>query len=385
MDVAVVGAGFAGLALACLLTERGLSTVVLERRAELPTSGAAITLQPNGLAALERIGVLGLVEYIGSRMRRVSVRGADDREMGVWDYGELDHPNPYIVGIRRHALLTVLAERLVQLGGEAPRFGCAFDGVLEEGGVVRGVRHSGGELRARCVVGADGAGSATRSALGIRAVASGSDPYVVGIGARPRQLGDCDALMYLGPGYANGVMRAGEGAYFWDHADSAVRDVVEARDFAAWRDLFMRRVPCGRQITAGLDGFGDLTVLGGRTLVVHDRPRAGAVLLGDAAGAVHPHAGQGANLAFEDAVELAEVLGAARGAEPATAEALASHVRARRRRRVVAVARSAIAARTLDAPNSAWRLVRRGTFEVGRIGPIRRSLLAEQAGVGFAA
>ena len=385
VDVAVVGAGFAGLALACRLTERGLRTVVLERRPELPASGAAITLQPNGLAALDRIGVLELVEHHGSRMRRVSVRDTDDREVAEWDYGELDHPHPYLVGIRRHALLSLLAERLVELGGEPPGFGCSFAGLLEEDGVVEGLRHGEGELLARCVVGADGAGSAVRAALGVRAFASEPDPYVVGIGARPRQLGECDALMYLGPGYANGVMRVGQGAYFWDHADPAVRDAVEARDFRRWRELYRDRVPCGRQVTAGLGSFDELTVLRGRILVTAERSRHGAVLIGDAAGAVHPHSGQGANLAFEDAVALAEVLVEAPAGDPVPAAVLARYSRPRRWRRRAAIARSAISARTLDAPTAAWRAVRTGMFEAGRVGPVRRAMLGQQAGLGLTA
>ena len=372
MDVAIVGAGFAGLALACRLAERGLETAVIERRDALPRSGAAITLQPNGLAALEQLGILERVEDAGSRMRRVSIRDVSDRELSSWDYGELEHPQPYIVGILRHSLLSLLAARLSELGGSPPRWGCAFAGLVREGGAVRGVRHQGGELLARCVVAADGVGSAVRSALGIRAFSGRSDPFVVGIGARPPQLCDSDALIYLGPGYGNGVMRAAAGAYFWDHVDPAVRPAVEARDFAAWRSLYTERVPCGRQITAGLGSFEELTVLSGRLLLVAGRPVDGAVLLGDAAGAVHPHSGQGANLALGDAVALGDALHAGGGSAPARAT-----------RRAAAVVRSAMAAKTLDAPNAPWRLVRQATFEAGRIGPVRRALLAEQAGVGI--
>ena len=381
MDVAIVGAGFAGLALACRLAQHGLETAVIERRAALPSSGAAITLQPNGLAALQRLGVLERVEDAGARMRRVSVRDTSDRELGSWDYGELDHPHPYIVGILRHSLLSLLAERLVELGGTPPRFDSAFEGLVGDGDPVRGVRHQRGELLARRVVAADGVGSAVRSALGIRAFAGRADPYVVGIGARPAQLCDSEALLYLGPGYGNGVMRAAAGAYFWDHVDPAVRPAVEARDFTAWRALYTERVPCGRQVTAGLRSFDELTVLSGRLLLVGKRSVGGAVLVGDAAGAVHPHSGQGANLALEDAVALGDALHAVGGSAPVPARRLAGYSRASRRAK--AVVRSAVAAKTLDAPNAAWRLVRLGTFEAGRLGPVRRALLAEQAGVGF--
>ena len=383
VDVAIVGAGFAGLTLACRLAERGLETAVLERREALPGSGAAITLQPNGLAALDRLGLLARVEDAGSRMRRVSIRGVDDHEVGCWDYGELDHPQPYIVGIKRQSLLSLLTERLGERGGAPPRFGCAFEGLVRAGGNVRGVRHSQGELLARQVVGADGVGSAVRSALGIRAFSGRSDPFVVGIGARPAQLCDAEALIYLGPGYGNGVMRAAAGAYFWDHVDPTVRPAVAARDFAAWRALYVERIPCGRQITAGLHSFDELTVLSGRVLLVARRAVDGAVLLGDAAGAVHPHSGQGANLAIEDALALGDsLLGGGRRA-PARRRCRRLVDYSRSGRRATAVARSAVAARTLDAPNALWRAVRHATFAAGQVGPVRRRLLAEQAGVGL--
>jgi 2-polyprenyl-6-methoxyphenol hydroxylase-like FAD-dependent oxidoreductase len=66
--VAIVGAGFAGLALACTLGRAGRRVVVLERRAALPAGGAAIAIQPNGLSALERLGLLEQALAPGSRI-----------------------------------------------------------------------------------------------------------------------------------------------------------------------------------------------------------------------------------------------------------------------------------------------------------------------------
>src|SRR5687768_15790847 len=73
LDAAIVGAGFAGLALACLLAEHGRAICILERRPDLRSGGAAILLQPNGLAALDRLGVLEPVLGAGSRIDRSSL------------------------------------------------------------------------------------------------------------------------------------------------------------------------------------------------------------------------------------------------------------------------------------------------------------------------
>lgn len=56
MRVAVVGAGIAGLALAGGLGRHGVDVHVFERAPEVRASGAGITLAPNGLAALDRLG-----------------------------------------------------------------------------------------------------------------------------------------------------------------------------------------------------------------------------------------------------------------------------------------------------------------------------------------
>src|SRR2546423_8729791 len=57
-DVVVVGAGFAGLALAHVVAAEGMSVIVLERRTEAAIEGAGVTLQANGLSVLERLGLL---------------------------------------------------------------------------------------------------------------------------------------------------------------------------------------------------------------------------------------------------------------------------------------------------------------------------------------
>jgi 2-polyprenyl-6-methoxyphenol hydroxylase-like FAD-dependent oxidoreductase len=85
LDAAIVGAGFAGLALACHLAEHGRPACVLERRPDLGSGGAAILLQPNGLAALDRLGVLEPVIAAGSRIDRYSLRDLRQRELASYD------------------------------------------------------------------------------------------------------------------------------------------------------------------------------------------------------------------------------------------------------------------------------------------------------------
>jgi salicylate hydroxylase len=90
--VAIAGAGFAGLALAFTPVRRGRRVAVLERRAALPAGGAAVGIQPNGLAALGRLGLLEPALAAGSRIDRLLMYDRRGRPVARVDYGELDHP-----------------------------------------------------------------------------------------------------------------------------------------------------------------------------------------------------------------------------------------------------------------------------------------------------
>jgi 2-polyprenyl-6-methoxyphenol hydroxylase-like FAD-dependent oxidoreductase len=70
----VVGAGTGGLA-ASLVLGRVVAQVTLVERAERPSEvGAALALQPNGMAVLDRLGLLSTVEAASARIDRMEIR-----------------------------------------------------------------------------------------------------------------------------------------------------------------------------------------------------------------------------------------------------------------------------------------------------------------------
>jgi 6-methylpretetramide 4-monooxygenase len=384
--VAIVGAGFAGLALGCALGRAGRRVAVLERRAALPSGGAAIAIQPNGLSALERLGLLAQAVAAGSRIGRLLMHDSRGRVAARVDYAELDHPTPFMLLVRRHDLLGVLADGLVSLGGEPVLYGAEVFALIRRGETVSGLRyHRDGQdhdLRAWCVAGADGVRSAVRRDLGIPLRTWGHEHgYVVGIGARPAELEDGAALVYHGAGYANGVMPLGGRVYFYDSVTAANRKVVEARDLDGWRAVYAARVPYGAELTAGLTRWEELTVLAARPGRAKRRIADGAALLGDAAATVHPHSAQGTNLALEDGVALGQLL---TRRDPSTAlrrASLAPYGRLRGRKAARYVAWSRWAGATFDGATTAWRAVRWSGWQWQRIPPARRALLRLGAGL----
>jgi 2-polyprenyl-6-methoxyphenol hydroxylase-like FAD-dependent oxidoreductase len=384
--VAIVGAGFAGLALAYALGRAGRRVVVLERRVALPAGGASIAIQPNGLSALERLGLLEPALAAGSRIDRLLMHDRQGRPVARVNYGELDHRTPFMLLVRRRDLLGVLADGLASLGGDPVTYRAEVFALIRRGEDVGGLRfHRDGqdqELGAWCVAGADGAGSAVRRELAIPLRTWGHErAYVVGIGARPAEMEDGAALVYHGAGYADGVMPLGDRAYFYDSVTPDNQAAVAARDLDGWRAAYAARVPYAAELTAGLTQWEELTVLAARPGRARRRIADGAALLGDAAAIVHPHSAQGTNLALEDGVALGQLLARL---DPSTAlrrTDLEPYQRLRGRKAARYVAWSRWAGSTFDGATPPWRAIRWYGWQWQRVPPVRRALLRLGAGL----
>jgi 2-polyprenyl-6-methoxyphenol hydroxylase-like FAD-dependent oxidoreductase len=380
----IVGASVAGLATGCALAARGWTVTLLERRPDLLESGRAILLQPNGLAALQRLGALDQVLERGTRLTRVVFYGRRFRPIAAWDYTQLRHPHPYAVEIRPPGIRAALAERLAGLRGESLRCGCEVVGLAGEPDGVTGSRYRDQagdehELEGACVVGADGPDSSVRAALGIDITElAARDRYVLGT-VEVDGSGD-EAAIYLGAGYGDGVVPLGDGTYFWDRVTAENSAAVEARDLAGWREVYEKRVPPGSEIPRAVTSWEQLTLVHVRPFWARDQIADGAALVGDAAGVVHPHSAQGANLALEDAVALGDVLGGYSGGEPVPRSLLGAYAAPRLRRRRRFVLQSLLAAGFMDAPNPIWRAFRGVNLAGSRVGPGRRAFL--RVGIG---
>ena len=344
LKVAVVGGGIGGLILALALRKRGISFEVYEQAGELREIGAAVALSGNGTRELRRLGLGEQVEAVSVVPSSLVIRR--------WDTGEViaDHPigrdgayeatfgAPYY-GVHRVALLQALAQRL---GSDGLNLARRCVGVDE--------RRSGVELRF-----ADGASAAVDLVVGADGVHSVIRPHVVGevrgrfsgtVGYRGLvRVQDMPSLpdptplqFWAGPGrhllhYAIdggrtvnflAVVRAPEwtNEAWMEHC--AVSDAVDA--FAGWHPAVTEMV--------GATDVGTRWAL--HDLAPLDRWHTDrVVLMGDAAHAMVPHQGQGANQTIEDAIALADCLADVHAADDLAA-ALQRYTE-RRRRRTIAV------------------------------------------------
>jgi 2-polyprenyl-6-methoxyphenol hydroxylase-like FAD-dependent oxidoreductase len=164
-DAIVVGARCAGSPLATMLARSGLSVCLLDRASFPSDTPSTHGIQPPGVKVLERLGVL----------ERLLERGARPVEDGLIAFDDLRieaHGISRVVGapmlnVRRIALDAALLEAAAAAGAEV-RTGTNVTGLRWDGGRVTGVETGTGPLRARLVVGADGARSTVARLLGAR-------------------------------------------------------------------------------------------------------------------------------------------------------------------------------------------------------------------------
>lgn len=332
LEIAIVGAGPAGLAAALMLHRAGCKVTIFERFDAPKPLGSGLILQPTGLSVLHDIGLLDDILALGARIERL--HGTDSRcGRTVLDvrYDALKGGR-FGLAVHRAALFGVLmaaveAER-IPIETDVEIVDCAQGRLTGSGG-----RHMG---RFDLVVDASGA----RSLLRARCDAP-LEPTPLAYGAFWASLDWPDAgfapnaltQRYRKAGVMIGVLPIGriardgerKAAFFWSlKPDSG--ETVKAQGLDAWKAQVLSDWPECVAFTDQIEHFDQLTLAryGHHTLM---RPIGEQLaIIGDAAHSTSPQLGQGANMALLDARALAHALQTA----PDVEAALQTYARARR-------------------------------------------------------
>jgi salicylate hydroxylase len=314
--VVIVGAGVGGLTLALLLRQRGIATEVLEQSTELREVGAAVSLAANATRVMEHLGLGEALAGVSTEPTALIHRdGRDGHQIAVtpgprWYRDTFGAP---FYGLHRAALQCVLGDAL---GPAHLHLGCRVESLEERRQGMRVRCSSGAVFEASLVVGADGVHSLVRQWVtgGDEPVYSGTSGFrgLVPADLLPR-LPDPGALQFwIGPG-AHLLHYPIDGGRLINFL--AVIDTPRRWTAPAW----MEAAPDGAHLEAFAGWHPAVTEM---LSAVPQSPRWGlfarrplarwnrglAVLLGDAAHAMLPHHGQGANQTIEDAAVLAAEL-----------------------------------------------------------------------------
>ena len=307
MKALVVGAGIAGPAAALALAKAGIESVVLERgRVVDPEVGSWFTLAPNGLDALRAIDALEVIQNAGvRRLGKVSLGRPLD--------------NGLVALTMKRSLMAALLEREAAGRGIPVRHGAEISAVADAGDHVEATLTDGNVLTADLLIGADGVHSRVRQSIDIQAPAA---RYVGltnfgGITRNTPIAGDLEPEAWhfiFGSRAFCGAHPTPAGEVVW-FVNVPEPEISRERRRTTTEQEWARRLTSLVQNDAGpaaeLIRTGRLELAGDNTYDLGHVPtwsRGRMVIIGDAAHAPSPSSGQGASMALEDAVVLAQSL-----------------------------------------------------------------------------
>lgn len=304
LEILVIGGGIGGLTAAIALRQQGHRVSVIERDPEWSVYGVGIIQQGNVLRAMRQLGLLDdyLLSAVGFDF--VAVHAPDGTLVAKVPSPRLVEGCPANVGIGRRALHKVLGDRVIGTGAEV-RLGLTAERFDDDGAAVS-VRFSDGSAGCfNLVIGADGVHSQTRRQL----FPDSPEPQFTGQSVwrynLPRPV-DLDSLhVYNGPIGAGLVPMSGTAMYLYLTTPEPDNPRYSHRGLAA---VMRAKVPVALATLAEQITDDAEVVYRPLEVVLVEGPwhKGRIALLGDAVHATTPHLGQGAGMAIEDAIVLAE-------------------------------------------------------------------------------
>lgn len=313
LTIGIVGAGTAGLASAIALARAGHAVTVFEKHAAMRPLGAGLLIQPQGIGALEALGVGPA--FLAASVPVTRLLGTCHRN---WTLVDIPYDETEARGVSRTALSQVLLDAALALGVRV-RYGSAVERITVEGAQAT-VHASSSSFSFDLVAIADGAASTLPAQVGLSVASSvyrwGALWAMFDVADWPGQ-----ALLeqrYHATRKMFGLMptaRVGDKlrlSMFWSLPCSDYA-AWRARPLQEWKDELLALWPQAGAVVEQIvdhDQFALATYHHARAWRLADGP---VCVIGDAAHAMSPQLGLGSTLAVQDALALADAV-AERGA-----------------------------------------------------------------------
>ena len=313
----IVGGGPGGAVLALLLARKGVNVTLLEAHPDFDREFRGDTIHPSVMEILEQLGLAErLLELRHNRIQNFTLQTPTGPFTPV-DLSRLKTKYPYITLMPQTSFLEFITTEAERYPNFRLVMGARAQELVEEDGVVRGVRyerreqdrsHSNHELRALLTVGADGRGSRVRRLAGFEPIKT-SPPMDVLWFKLPREEGDpAGVLGRFGQGHGAIALDRFE---HWQAGYIIPKGTYPELRHAGIEELqrsYAELVPEFADRMKHLEDWKQVSLLSVESSRCPRWYKAGLILIGDAAHVMSPVGGVGINYAIQDAVVAANVL-----------------------------------------------------------------------------
>ena len=311
LDIVIIGAGIGGLSAGIALQQRGHRVRLFDRVPDLTPAGAAISVWPNGVNVLEKLGLGAAIKAASGDMHSMSYSTHDGALLTRFSLQPLyDAVAQQACPIARTALQKILLDGC---GRDNVTLGVSCEGVEPSGDGVLVKFSDGQQIQADLVVAADGTHSRLRNYVVGREVTRDYCGYVNWNGrvdASDDLAPATEWTQFVGDHKRVSLMPMGNGQFYFFFDVPLPAGTANDRD--AYRDELRGHFSGWAAPVQNLIERLDTAIVS--RVEIHDMVptpsfvKGRVVLLGDAAHPMAPDLGQGGCQAMEDAWVLARCL-----------------------------------------------------------------------------
>jgi 2-polyprenyl-6-methoxyphenol hydroxylase-like FAD-dependent oxidoreductase len=310
----IVGGGPAGIMLGFLLARMAVDVVVLEKHPDFLRDFRGDTIHPSTMEIMYELGILD--EFLKRPHQEVrQIAGQIGNEtVNIGDFTHLPTHCKFMGLMPQWDFLNFITEQARRYPAFHLKMQAEATDLLEENGKVAGVRAKTPtgvlEVRADLTIGADGRHSLVRERAGLEVVNLGAPMDVLWMRVNRNASDPGQTLGRFDTGRILVLLNRED---YWQIAyviPKGTAEELRQRGLPAFRDDLIRLAPFLGDNVAGLTDWDNQIKL---LTVAVDRLkqwfRPGLLCIGDSAHAMSPIGGVGINLAIQDAVATANILG----------------------------------------------------------------------------